>query len=344
MYTVVYMPDIENIKDIAEKILKRTASEEERAVFWQYMEAVKEDAVKETLFSAEVYYGLPEAAAPLEVEDRILHSILQHPSLPAKAPVVPLAKVAPRRLWMRYSAAACLLLVAGFFITRTTVRKQAPALAVLWDSIANPQLTPRMVTLTDHSTVWLNAHAVLYVRKDYATHRQVQLTGEGYFDIMPQAQNPFQVQTGNVTTTVLGTAFNIERIDSSCRVSLVKGKVRVTTGTGADTSSVLLQPGETAFAGELQTPLTTGNTAVQDIAAWTHGDLVLNQVSLQEALHKISNKYGITIKADEALLQGRDVSGTYSHGDTWDKVLTQVLFIYQLHYRKTADGNISITS
>lgn len=343
MYTVMYMPDIETIKAIAEKILKRTATEEERAVFWQYMETGQEDAIKENLFSPEVYHGLPEAAAPPEVEAGILQSILQQAVMPAQAPVVPMKQPAGKRGWIRYGAAACVLLMAGFWATRTGLRKPAAALAVLWDTISNPQTMPRLVTLADKSTVWLNANATLYVNKAYAENRLVQLKGEGYFDIMPQLQHPFRVQTGNVTTTVLGTTFNIERIGSSCQVSLVTGKVKVTNVAGADSNSVILLPGQTAFASEAAAGLTTTATSVRDIAAWTHGDLVLNQVGLQEALHKISTRYGIIIKADTALLQGREVSGTYSHVQSWEKVLTQVLFIYQLHYRKTTDGNIAIT-
>jgi ferric-dicitrate binding protein FerR (iron transport regulator) len=40
--------------------------------------------------------------------------------------------------------------------------------------------------------------------------REVYLSGEAYFDVKHADKVPFIIHTGNVSTTVLGTAFNIK--------------------------------------------------------------------------------------------------------------------------------------
>ena len=67
------------------------------------------------------------------------------------------------------------------------------------------------VKLPDGSTVFLNAGSTIQVPEGFGTvTRDVILTGEAYFDIHHDAKKPFIVHTGNVSTTVLGTAFNVK--------------------------------------------------------------------------------------------------------------------------------------
>ena len=341
------IPPIETISAIAEKILKGTATAEEHALFWKYLDTHDETAVKETLFQADVYHSIPNTPAPQETENRILQQILSAtPVLQQETPVVALPAASPKKNWLRYgAAAACLLAVAGYFLTQSRQGGKEPAMAQAWDSVSNQQATPRMVMLADQSSVWLNAQSVLYVSKDYATNREVKVKGEAFFDVAPQSANPFRVRTGAVTTTVLGTSFNVDHSNAGvCQVSLVSGKVKLNHQLDQQTDGIVLLPGETVFASDGNAALVTKTTGVKDIAAWTHGDLVLNQVSLAEALKKISSRYGVSIEANAALLADKEVSGTYLKSQSLEKVLTQVLFIYQLHYKISKAGSILITA
>ncbi len=49
----------------------------------------------------------------------------------------------------------------------------------------------------------------------------VRLEGEAFFDVTHRPAAPFIVQTGNINTRVLGTAFNIEAYqkEASLRIS-----------------------------------------------------------------------------------------------------------------------------
>lgn len=93
--------------------------------------------------------------------------------------------------------------------------------------------------LQDNSSVVLSPGSSVNVRmKD---ERHISLRGEAYFEVQRDEERPFVVETGEVTVTVLGTAFEVSAYDTSNSV-LVRvrhGKVRVV----AEGDSVILQAG-----------------------------------------------------------------------------------------------------
>ena len=91
----------------------------------------------------------------------------------------------------------------------------------------------KYILLPDSTQVWLNAGSTL----DYPEHfdeatREVTLVGEAYFDVKHAAEHPFIIHTGQIQTTVLGTAFNINAYTdrSNIQVSVSRGKVKVSRG------------------------------------------------------------------------------------------------------------------
>ncbi len=95
------------------------------------------------------------------------------------------------------------------------------------------------ITLPDGSQVWLNAGSKLGYSKAFGTgSRQVDLSGEAYFDVVHNADLPFIIHTQQVEIRVLGTAFNVKSYpgDKQTETSLVRGKVEI---------RILNRPGET---------------------------------------------------------------------------------------------------
>src|SRR5690606_5004009 len=74
--------------------------------------------------------------------------------------------------------------------------------------------------------------SVLNYPKEFGETREVHLEGEGFFDIKHDPTRPFVVTSGNLTTTVLGTAFNIRALPNDDRivVTVIRGKVQVKDG------------------------------------------------------------------------------------------------------------------
>ncbi len=86
------------------------------------------------------------------------------------------------------------------------------------------------MVLPDGSKVWLNsASSLKYPTVFNGKTREVELTGEGYFEIKENNTRPFIVKTKKVNVTVLGTGFNINAYDDETELAttLVHGSVKV---------------------------------------------------------------------------------------------------------------------
>ncbi|WP_164123137.1 FecR family protein [Sphingobacterium sp. xlx-130] len=83
--------------------------------------------------------------------------------------------------------------------------------------------------LPDGSTVYLNKKTVLDYKKGWlAKERTVVLSkGEAFFDVKRDTTQPFVIQSGKSTITVLGTSFHVRRADGETEVIVSSGSVRV---------------------------------------------------------------------------------------------------------------------
>lgn len=87
------------------------------------------------------------------------------------------------------------------------------------------------IHLSDGSTILLENNSRLKYREDYSKQasRQVYLTGEAFFDIAKNPNQPFFVYANEVVTKVLGTSFRIKAFDNEKNVivSVSEGNVSV---------------------------------------------------------------------------------------------------------------------
>src|SRR3546814_19440182 len=84
--------------------------------------------------------------------------------------------------------------------------------------------------LPDGSRVWLNAaSSIRFPTVFTGKEREVEITGEAYFEIGKNTNMPFVVKKGNVEVQVLGTHFNVKAYDDEANitVTLLTGRVKV---------------------------------------------------------------------------------------------------------------------
>ena len=148
------------------------------------------------------------------------------------------------------------------------------------------------VTLQDGTRVCLNAGSSLEFPNVFSKRdRKVRLSGEAMFDVMPDADCPFIVETYGYDVEVFGTRFNVEADAASAEFStaLLQGSVKVTdrsSGTG-----FFLVPGEKAelVHGRLhRSPITNS-----DEYLWTEGIISLQCDSFTELLKRMEKAYDV---------------------------------------------------
>lgn len=137
-------------------------------------------------------------------------------------------------------------------------------------TLSTPKGGQYKLTLPDGTNVWLNAaSSITFPTAFNGKYRQVKMTGEVYFDINQQANQPFMVNIdGKATVEVLGTEFNVNAYadEPAIRTTLLQGSVRMTH----QDASAVLKPGQQAIVSNTQLDVAT-NADTEMVVAWKDG-------------------------------------------------------------------------
>ncbi len=206
--------------------------------------------------------------------------------------------------WMGGALAACLLI--GFFLFRrmateetapyvggpTGVRVEAAAGEGM-ESVTVARGCSHRLVLADGTRVHLSPESwLVYPRVFDGPERRVQLQGEAYFEVQPDAAKPFRVETDKAQVCVLGTHFTVRAYaDVPYRVSLMEGAVRVKSLQRAD--SLVMKPGEDvslSVGGELEIRPTDGQAEM-----WQKGFFCYDNTSLRDILKDVCRFYDASL-------------------------------------------------
>jgi ferric-dicitrate binding protein FerR (iron transport regulator) len=154
--------------------------------------------------------------------------------------------------------------------------------------------------LSDGSKVWLNAASSLQFPASFTGNtREVQLTGEGYFEVAKNAAMPFHVKVNNITIEVLGTHFNVNAYEDEASVAttLLEGSVKIKKDLPAKSSSqsVVLKPGEQAQLAKDGQLKINRNANTQEVIAWKNDNFEFNNTPVKEIMRQISRWYDVEI-------------------------------------------------
>lgn len=148
----------------------------------------------------------------------------------------------------------------------------------------------RTLVLDDGSQVYLNTDTRLEVR--YTPERRVidLENGEAMFDVAKVAHRPFVVQAAGREITALGTSFVVRRDAQTVAVTLVEGRVGISSQRG---SALVLSPGERVVFARNADSAKKDKPALEKLTAWRQGQVDLDEMPLARAVAEI-NRYSTT--------------------------------------------------
>ena len=121
----------------------------------------------------------------------------------------------------------------------------------------------------------------------------MELKGEAFFEITPDKSRPFIVKTGQLTTRVLGTSFNIRSYQGEQpSVTLVTGSVRV-SANGASAPSSILRPGEHWTMIDAISSVTSVDTDIY--TCWRDGLFYFDGQPLRDIMIEIGRWYNMNV-------------------------------------------------
>lgn len=161
-----------------------------------------------------------------------LHETEAHSGYSAKE-VVPSMRFRRMRSFS-LAAAVVLLVVASWWIFRPAAKAGDSADkpdAMVKSEVSTKNGSKTHIQLPDGSNVWLNSGSKLnYNNQEFGqVLREVELIGEGFFDVVKNPKKPFIIHTASIDVKVLGTQFNVKSYpgDKTTETSLIRGSVEV---------------------------------------------------------------------------------------------------------------------
>jgi transmembrane sensor len=205
---------------------------------------------------------------------------------------------------------------------------------VEYNTLTTPRGGQHMLTLADGSQVWLNAaSSITFPTAFTGNARNVQITGEAYFEVVKNPRLPFTVSVNGQTVRVLGTHFNINAYsdEGPVRTTLLEGSVKITRdNNNKTTDEITLRPGQQAQVNIHQMTV-VNNADIDQVMAWKNGLFHFNNASLQEVMRQVSRWYDVDV-----IYEGNADTGGFSGEIGRGLTLAQVLKILErtrVHFR-----------
>jgi transmembrane sensor len=240
-------------------------------------------------------------------------------------------RIKPLFNW-RWAAAAILILgvTSVVFYSRKLQYNDQGANLVM-HKIHVPYGTTQKLVMPDGTKVMLNAGSTFTYPETFSKNtRDVNLNGEGFFEVTHNAKKPFLVHTNKLTVKVLGTVFNVKAYnnDKTIETTLLKGKVQVELKNNPDKIIILLPNEKLMVANnQPQTPFTNaGNTNFAQIeyqvtrlplikpteikeTAWLDNRILFTNEMFEDVAKQIERKYNVQIVFEDPALKTEQISG-----------------------------------
>jgi len=261
--------------------------------------------------------------------------------------------------------AAASLIIGVLYFTLINKNKNEPVVTIIKNTdneVTTKQGARTKILLPDGTSVWLNGNSkLLYNTQKYGEIiREVTLTGEGYFDVVKNANKPFIIHTVAMDIKVLGTAFNIKSYPAEkiSEASLIRGSIEVTL-THKKNEIVTLKPNEKITVSNIietvpankDTIMATKKNVVPTIQtvivaplkldkkentfkeiAWTENKLMFKNERLESIALILTRWFGqeVIIKNDK--LKDLQFTGNF-HEENIIQVLQALQFSYNFNYK-----------
>ncbi|QEC40689.1 DUF4974 domain-containing protein [Pseudobacter ginsenosidimutans] len=176
-----------------------------------------------------------------------------------------------------------------------------PSAKVLYNTLSTPKGRIYKLSLPDGSRVWLNAaSSIRFPTAFTGNERNVEISGEVYFEIRKDVEKPFLVKVDHQTTIeVLGTEFNVNAYQNEkiLRTTLLTGAIRMQSQDQPGTS-VVLKPGQQAQWKNIPAiqPFTVVQQVnIEKVMGWKNGYFSFDDLTLEELMREVERWYDVEV-------------------------------------------------
>lgn len=234
---------------------------------------------------------------------------------------------------LKYAAIIILAFLAGGYLVNS-FQGSLFSEELAYHEIIVPRGESAELVLADQTRVWLNSGAKLkYPTRFGEEQRDVELTGEAYFDVQRNEQKPFFVNASDVRVNVLGTSFNVEafRDGQTVNVTLVEGKVNLENQDGELLSE--LKPTERASYNIQNKEVHVKNVDTKLYTSWKEGIIYFKNERLGTIARQLEQWYNLEIVFEESSLKEQKYTGTILKNKPVDQILNILKYTTDIDYK-----------
>jgi transmembrane sensor len=237
---------------------------------------------------------------------------------------------------IRVAAALAAILFGGallfYFLRKQKTEALPPELAVVKTIRSDDALLKSV--LPDSSLIVLTANSQLEYNSSFGKQqREINFSGEAFFNVQHNPDNPFVIRMGAVSVQVLGTSFNINARapGGDVEVAVRAGKVRF---YDTDGNGLILEKGNTGIYNTTTRQFSKKENIRSNVFAYATGELVFKNTTLKEVIDDLEKTYAVKFKFENTMLEKCTLTFTFNNASL-EEVINLIAETLNLQFQKT---------
>lgn len=205
-----------------------------------------------------------------------------------------------RKMNQFFRAAAIFIFVISLGSLAYFFGNQSKPLPEFYSSVIAENGHVSKVELPDGSLVWLNSGSKISYSNLFASNnRDINLTGEAYFQVTKNEDIPLVVNIEELQVKVLGTNFNVSAYPKSKKINVALESGRVELLNTEDALFLYkLNPGELAVFDKIDRKLVVSEVNTSKFTSWKEGIINFYNQPLEELIKSLENRYNQKFEID----------------------------------------------
>ncbi|MGN6293193.1 MAG: FecR family protein [Chitinophagaceae bacterium] len=288
--------------------------------------------------------------------------VLQYES--EEIPEEPVIEKKPRRAvyrvigWVSAVAAACVL--GWYAYCYFPFGNEDANIAQAQNTVSTKKGSKSKIQLPDGTQVWLNADSKITYNENFQDKlREVQLTGEAFFDVVRDESRPFIIHTNVIDVKVLGTAFNVRSYadEKNTETSLIRGSVEITLRNNPD-KKIILKPNDKLIVDNMEAKEETASVNIvpnkqrsnrpslltlrkvsfreNESSAletlWVKNKLAFDAEAMEDIALKIERWYDVKVIMTDNRIKKTEYSGIFEN-ENLEQLMEALQLTGNFHYR-----------
>ncbi len=244
----------------------------------------------------------------------------------------------------RIAASILILAILGSASIFTYIRSYSYSNAL--ETLQN--LSNNAIVLPDNSEVRVNQHtSFLYPNLFHRKERKVKLSGEAYFTVQSNPDQPFLIETSGFLVKVVGTSFSIRAYPDEQKqtVSVTSGQVVMMDKKLKDEAPgnrIVLYPGEQGVFDQATGKFTKYDSFDSNYLGWLSNEITFENHTLQEVITILDDVFFVKVKCDEQEVLKEKISAQFIENSP-EYILKVVSKTYGLNLKKVSEYEYVLT-